>query len=170
MALLQEARSRTRKSRPASSGPSGGEARPAEDRQRDRAEGAKAACEGCRYLEGCQVARAWDRHGAAHLKRAWVKGSTAVFFLSPGLSCVGTPGREGVRKSQIHPDPLPGNLVLKRFLAMRREKWAGLFLGYLLRKIIDGERIRCDHLYLRRSRHSQFTPANRTFCPWSSDS
>jgi hypothetical protein len=24
-------------------------------------------------------------------------------------------------------------------------KWPGLFLGYLLREIIDGERIRCDH-------------------------
>ena len=32
-------------------------ARPAEDRQRDRTEGAKAACEGCRYLEGGEIAR-----------------------------------------------------------------------------------------------------------------
>jgi len=30
----------------------------------------------------------------------------------------------------------PRKLGLKRFLAMRREKWAGLFLGYLRRKII----------------------------------
>ena len=70
MALLQEARSRTRKSRPASSGPSGGEARPAEDRQRDRAEGAKAACEGCGHLEGGEIARDRDWHGPAHLKGA----------------------------------------------------------------------------------------------------
>src|SRR5262245_54862563 len=48
----------------------GRETRPAEDRQRDRAEGAKAACEGLGYLEGCQVARDWDWHGAAHLKGA----------------------------------------------------------------------------------------------------
>src|SRR5260221_6908938 len=48
----------------------GREARPAEDRQRDRTEGAKAACEGCGYLEGGQVARDRDWHGAAHLKGA----------------------------------------------------------------------------------------------------
>src|SRR5262249_15116715 len=44
--------------------------RPAEDRQRGRAEGAKAACERCGYLEGGQVARDWDWHGAANLKGA----------------------------------------------------------------------------------------------------
>ena len=33
-------------------------------------EGAKAACEGCGYLEGGQVARDRDWHAAAHLKGA----------------------------------------------------------------------------------------------------
>src|SRR6516225_8821104 len=46
------------------------EARPTEDRRRDRAEGAKAAREGCGYFEGGQVARHRDWHGAAHLRRA----------------------------------------------------------------------------------------------------
>ena len=36
----------------------------------DGTEGAKAAYEGLGYLEGCQVARDWDWHGAAHLKGA----------------------------------------------------------------------------------------------------
>src|SRR4029077_17035064 len=46
----------------------GREARPAEDRQHDRTQGAKAACEGLGYLEGCQVARHRNWHGAAHFK------------------------------------------------------------------------------------------------------
>src|SRR5262249_28100680 len=46
------------------------EARPAEDRRRDRAEGAKAACEGYRHLEGGKVPRHRDWHGPAHLRRA----------------------------------------------------------------------------------------------------
>jgi len=45
-------------------------ARPTEDRRRDRAEGAKAACEGYRHLEGGKVPRHRDWHGAAHLRRA----------------------------------------------------------------------------------------------------
>src|SRR5262249_20386385 len=48
----------------------GREARPAENRQRDRTEGAKSACGGCGYLEGGQVARDRDWHSAAHLKGA----------------------------------------------------------------------------------------------------
>ena len=47
-----------------------GKARPTEDRRRDRAEGAKAACEGYRHLEGGKVPRHRDWHGAAHLRRA----------------------------------------------------------------------------------------------------
>ena len=43
------------------------EARPTEDRRRDRAEGSKAAREGCWYFEGGQVARHRDWHGAARL-------------------------------------------------------------------------------------------------------
>jgi DNA invertase Pin-like site-specific DNA recombinase len=46
------------------------EARPAQDRQRDRADGAKAACERCGYLEGGEIARHRNWHGPAHLKRA----------------------------------------------------------------------------------------------------
>jgi hypothetical protein len=42
------------------------EARPTEDRQRNRTQGAKAACEGCGHLEGGEVARNRDWHGAAH--------------------------------------------------------------------------------------------------------
>ena len=48
----------------------GREAQPTEDRQRDRAQGAKAACEGHGYPEGRQVARHRDWHGPAHRKRA----------------------------------------------------------------------------------------------------
>src|SRR5262249_29479867 len=48
----------------------GREARPTEDRRRDRAEGSKAAREGCGYFEGGQVAWHRDWHGAAHLRRA----------------------------------------------------------------------------------------------------
>src|SRR5262245_61173039 len=42
---------------------SGREARPTESRQRERTQGAKAACEGRGY-------RDWDWHGPAHLKGA----------------------------------------------------------------------------------------------------
>src|SRR5262249_49372195 len=55
----------------------GREARPAEDRPRDRAEGAKAACQRCGYLEGGQISRHRDWHGAAHFQRAWSKEGTA---------------------------------------------------------------------------------------------
>ena len=55
---------------PQASGCSRREARPTEDRQRDRAEGAKAACERCGYLEGRQIARDRNWYGAAHLKGA----------------------------------------------------------------------------------------------------
>src|SRR5262245_58985850 len=48
----------------------GREARPTEDRQRDRAEGAEAACERCAYLEGGEIARHRNWHGPAHLKGA----------------------------------------------------------------------------------------------------
>ena len=48
----------------------GREARSAKNRLRDRAESAKAACEGHGYLEGGQVARDRDWHGPAHRKRA----------------------------------------------------------------------------------------------------
>src|SRR5262249_5884325 len=64
------------------------EARPAEDRQRNRTQGAKAACEGCGHLEGGEVARDRDWHGPSHLKRAWVKASTAILPLSPSFLCV----------------------------------------------------------------------------------
>src|SRR5262249_57959997 len=49
---------------------SGREARPAEGRQRDRAEGAKAACERCRYLEGGEIARHRNWQGPAHFQRS----------------------------------------------------------------------------------------------------
>src|SRR6516162_1323251 len=54
----------------------GREARPTEDRQRNRTEGAKAACERRGYLEGRHVS--WDRdwHGAAHRKGGWLKGAS----------------------------------------------------------------------------------------------
>jgi DNA invertase Pin-like site-specific DNA recombinase len=41
-----------------------------EDRQHDRTQGAKAACEGHGHLEGGQGARHRDWHGPAHRKRA----------------------------------------------------------------------------------------------------
>src|SRR5262249_55931499 len=42
----------------------------AEDRQRDRTEGAKQACERLGGVAGCHVARDWEWHGAARLKGA----------------------------------------------------------------------------------------------------
>src|SRR5262249_9671492 len=83
---------------------------PTEDRQRDRAEGAKAAGERCGYLDGCQVARDWNWHGAAHLKRAWVIASTAIFAFVAELLCVG-PGRGDFLVSNFHPGAIPGSLV-----------------------------------------------------------
>jgi hypothetical protein len=56
------------------------------------AEGAKAACEGRGHLEGGEVARDRDWHGPSHLKRAWLKASTAILPLSPSFLCV-APGR-----------------------------------------------------------------------------
>jgi DNA invertase Pin-like site-specific DNA recombinase len=44
--------------------------RPAEDRQRDRTEGAKAACEGCGYFKGGQVARDRNWYRSAQRKGA----------------------------------------------------------------------------------------------------
>src|SRR5262245_27142854 len=64
---FRESRQPQARSRP------GREARPAEDRCRDRTEGAKAACEGRGHLEGGEVARDWDWHGTAHLQRGWLK-------------------------------------------------------------------------------------------------
>src|SRR5262249_54392843 len=60
----------THQSRAQACGGAGREARPTEDRRRDRTEGSKAAREGCGYFEGGQVARHRDWHGAAHLRRA----------------------------------------------------------------------------------------------------
>jgi DNA invertase Pin-like site-specific DNA recombinase len=61
--------------------------RPKIDRVTER-NGAKAACEGRGYLEGCQVARDRDWHGPSHLKQAWLKASTAILQLSPSFLCV----------------------------------------------------------------------------------
>ena len=85
-------------------------ARPPEDRPRDRTEGAKAACEGRGHLEGGEVARDRDWHGPSHLKRAWLKASTAILPLSPSFLCV-APGRGDFSVSNIHPGLIPGNLV-----------------------------------------------------------
>src|SRR6516164_244557 len=56
------------------------------------AEGAKAACEGRGHLEGGEVARDRDWHGPSHLKRAWLKASTAILPLSPSFLCVAPRG------------------------------------------------------------------------------
>ena len=87
----------------------GREARPAEDRQRNRTEGAEAACEGRGYLEGGQVARHWDWHGPAHLKGVWRKASTAILPLSPSFY-VWPPSRDFL-VSNFRPGAIPGNLV-----------------------------------------------------------
>ena len=79
---------------------SGREARPAEDRQRDRTKGAKAACERCGYLEGGKVSQHRDWHGPAHLKRARLKEAT-YFVLSP--SFMRAPGRGNFSISNFHP-------------------------------------------------------------------
>src|SRR5262249_60392312 len=62
-----------------------------EDRQRDRTEGAKAACKRHGYLEGGQVARARDGHGAAHLKGACLK-EVNPFFVFTSEPLGGPPG------------------------------------------------------------------------------
>src|SRR5260221_14033565 len=80
----------------------GREARPTEDRYRDRTKGAKAACEGCGYLEGGQVARDRDWHGSAHLKRASLKGhqELKLHLIAPGAKAPGW-GVGGKRENQI---------------------------------------------------------------------
>src|SRR5262249_30070114 len=90
------------------------EARPAEDRWRDRTEGAKAACEGRGHLEGGEVARDRDRHGPSHLKRAWLKALTAILPLSPSFLCV-APEWGDFLVSNFHPNAIPGNLVRDDF-------------------------------------------------------
>src|SRR6516162_3133931 len=83
-------------------------ARPTEDRRRDRAEGAKAACEGYRHLEGGKVPRHRDWHGPAHRKGACLKELTPFFvFVAEPL---GGPGRGDFLVSDFHPGPIPGNL------------------------------------------------------------
>ena len=71
-------------------------------------EGAKAACEGCGHLEGGEVARDRDWHGPSHLKRAWLKASTAILPLSPSFLCV-APGCGWIGNGQPH-FVLPPNL------------------------------------------------------------
>src|SRR6516164_8084038 len=98
-------------------------ARPPEDRPRDRTEGAKAAREGCGYFEGGQVARDRDWHGAAHLKRAWLKALTAILPLSPSFLCV-APRVGGLFGFKFSSRRHPRKFGQKRFLAVRRS-WRG---------------------------------------------
>ena len=106
-------------------------ARPPEDRPRDRTEGAKAAREGCGYFEGGQVARDRDWHGAAHLKRAWLKALTAI--------C--PPGGGGLFGFKFSSRRHPRKFGQKRFLAVRRS-WRGngvaCFWATSLEKIFGG--------------------------------
>jgi DNA invertase Pin-like site-specific DNA recombinase len=48
----------------------------------------KQLAKGCGHLEGGEVARDRDWHGPSHLKRAWLKASTAILPLSPSFLCV----------------------------------------------------------------------------------
>src|SRR6516165_5305262 len=110
-----------------------GKARPSEDRQRGRTQGAKALCEGYLYLEGDQVARDRDWHGPSHLKRAWLKASTAILPLSPSFLCV-APGR-GTFWFQIFiqaPSPEIWSETISGGEEGLAGKWGGLFLRYLL--------------------------------------
>src|SRR6516162_9622884 len=111
-------------------------ARPPEDRPRDRTEGAKAAREGCGYFEGGQVARDRDWHGAAHLKRAWLKALTAILPLSPSFLCV-APRVGGTFWFQIFiqaPSPEIWSETISGGEEVLAGKWGGLFMGYLLGK------------------------------------
>src|SRR6516165_11422961 len=114
-----------------------GKARPSEDRQRGRTQGAKALCEGYLYLEGDQVARDRDWHGPSHLKRAWLKASTAILPLSPSFLCV-APGVGGSFWFQIFIQaPFPeiwSGTISGAEGGCWRGKWGGLFLGCLLEK------------------------------------
>src|SRR5262245_54060455 len=56
------------------------------------------------YHEGGQVARDRDWHGPSHLKRAWLKASTAILPLSPSFLCV-PHGRGDFLVSNFHPGP-----------------------------------------------------------------
>ena len=111
-------------------------ARPPEDRPRDRTEGAKAAREGCGYFEGGQVARDRDWHGAAHLKRAWLKALSAILPLSPSFLCV-APRVGGTFWFQIFiqaPSPEIWSETISGGEEVLAGKWGDLFLGYLLGK------------------------------------
>src|SRR6516164_2356445 len=82
-------------------------ARPPEDRPRDRTEGAKAACEGRGHLEGGEIARDRDWHGAAHRKGGWLKGVSSEAYSGD----VGVPPVGGTFWFQIFIQaPFPGNL------------------------------------------------------------
>ena len=118
----------------------GREARPAEDRWRDRTEGAKAACERRGHLEGGEVARARDWHGPSHLKRAWLKALTAILPLSPSFLCV-APRVGGLFGFKFSSRRHPRKFGQKRFLAVRRS-WRGngvaCFWATSLEEIIGG--------------------------------
>src|SRR5262249_4153446 len=81
---------------------------PPEDRPRDRTEGAKAACDGRRYLEGGQVAWDPDWHGAAHRKR---ESQHCHFAFVAELFMCGPPVGGDFLVSNFHPGAIPGNLV-----------------------------------------------------------
>src|SRR5262249_15670746 len=97
----------------------GCEARPTEDRRRDRAEGAKASCEGRGEVEGGEVP--WDRDwdGAAYRMGAWLKATTT------GSSAgVITERSGGVSNKGNAATRLPGNderVSVLIFLSSKRE-------------------------------------------------
>src|SRR5262249_21323849 len=126
--LMDQSRSQARR-RP------GREARPVEDRQRDRTEDAKAACERRGHLEGGEVARDRDWHGPSHLKGAWLKASTAILSLSPTSTCAPPVGGTFWFQTFIQaPSPEIWSETISGGEDVLAGKWGGLFFGYLLGK------------------------------------
>src|SRR5262245_18405487 len=102
-------------------------ARPPEDRPRDRTEGAKAACEGCGHLEGGEVARDRDWHGPSHLKRAWLKASTAILVCRRAFMCP-PPGR-GTFWCQIFIQASSPEICRKKIFGCEGGCWRGMWVG-----------------------------------------
>jgi hypothetical protein len=87
----------------------------------DRTEGAKAACEGCGYLEGSQIARNWDRHDAAHDQQSLRK---SVACDLPGDLPGSSPSTSGRRF-----DVISTGTALGRTVAFGPKRTSGECLG-----------------------------------------
>src|SRR5262249_33251575 len=92
------------------------------------------------HLEGGEVARDRDWHGAAHLKRAWLKASTAIFLCRRSFYV--WPPVGGTFWFQILIQTSSPEICRKTISGGEgccwRGKWGGLFWATSLEEIIGG--------------------------------